>query len=444
MLLLELCLLPLLSAQVPAPQVPPGDVPRAQAAPTAEPADVAALAAAERAGADADVAVLAACTASPNAAVANRAAWLLARCLVPAATSPLQEVARASPHADARLLAMQALVRIGAPASVAVGCAALADQDRRVRTVAAQLLGRLRAPAGAPALLALLDRSSRLPAEDGPATDAAAALLALCDLADPANLLPAATTVHAGQQRGLGQALAFGFQTLSPKLDRPAEVTLLVAVLDHREALLRRYAITRLGELADPVSALALERRLASEGDELRPLVEVALARTRRQQHGRSDDGATLLASLREAWNGLSETQRLAAGVSGGVLLLLLACAAIAVALRRRAAAQYDSEAATELVAPSDEYLAELERQARELAEDPTADAAADAEPEQPPDQEAPADVFEVATATAPDSVDAGDATDCDAAQIPDGEVDELLDATEAAQHEAVAAARSR
>ena len=57
-------------------------------------------------------------------------------------------------------------------------------------------------------------------------------------------LLPAATAVQAGTTTGCGQALTFYFQYLSPKLPKAEEVSLLLSVLDHREAMLRRYGIS--------------------------------------------------------------------------------------------------------------------------------------------------------------------------------------------------------
>ena len=282
MRLLELCLLPLLSPQEPAPQpAVPSPAPAAETAVPSSSDDKQALAVQERAGEKADPAVLAALASSVDAAVGARAAWRLGACKGPAVLEALQTVATKSPHADARAHAMQALMKANDVGSTATAIAALEDADRRVRTFAAQALGRLRRPAAKEPLLGLLDHT-RTHAEPGVATDVQAALLALNDLAATDLLLRAATAVHDGKAEGAGAALAFCCQSMSPQMPRAEEVTFLLAVLGHREQLVRRYAISRIAELDEPSAAAALEGRLAQEGDELRPLVQIALAQVRK------------------------------------------------------------------------------------------------------------------------------------------------------------------
>lgn len=365
-LILSACLQPAPEPQK-APQGPP---PAAKV--EAEPAAVAALQDAVKKGAD-GLGTLAGLAAGEDAGVAARAAWQLGRSNEAAAVPLLADLAQTGKNAEVRVHAMAALLRLGNAGTAPVGVAGLDDADRRVRTLAAQLLGRLRRPDDAGALLAFVDRSCKREAGKADAattpTDVQAAILALHDMEATARLLPVATAVQQGKVNGLGEVLTFTFQDLSPKLPRKEESTLLLAVLDHQELLLRRYAIARLGELADPQTAPALERRLANEGPELRPLLEVALRRARGQQHGEAnaeEAGNPLVAR----WHTLSAP---AQGVAVGCgALALVAAVSIVVVMRRRRSVRVVAAAGTpralDLVAPSDEYLAELEADAEQLA----------------------------------------------------------------------------
>lgn len=413
MRLLELCLLSLLSPQESAPtaatpRAPRVAIPAPPAAPAPAPAapesqqdpapqdpasplpsgsaDAAALAAQERAGAKADLAELARLGTSDDADVAARAAWLLGRDQRPGRVELLQQLVGASPHADARVFAMQALVRLGDVASTPTGIAALEDPDRRVRTLAAQLLGRLRRPAAREPLLALLDHS-RTDDEPGPATDVQAALLALHDLEATDLLLRAATAVHDSRVEGAGTVLAYCCQGLSPKLGRRDELTFLLAILDHREPLVRRYAIGRLAELGERSTAGALEGRLAKEGNELRPLVEVAIAQIRKDKAAQPDDelqralqnAQALLATAKRTWNGWTPAQQgMAAGVPVVLMLLLL----VVRRGRRRAAAAAHAAATLAMVQPSEQFAEQAAAEAEALAaEAETAAETDDAEP---------------------------------------------------------------
>jgi hypothetical protein len=372
--LLELCLLSVLLPQDPAP------------APSSEQDPAARLAALALDSDSADAEELLRLCVGDDPAVARRACWLLARSNRPEHVSALTEVLRRSTDADVRLHAMQGLRRRATPDVRSAVVAALEDDDRRVRTLAVQTLARLAAAGVPPAdvvpeLLALVDRRVE-DAASGPATDVQAAVLTLSDLNATEHLLRMATAIHDGSALETGTSLAYCFQTLSPKLAPKDEVTTLVAVLNHREALLRRYAITRLAELADPTAASALEGRLATEGPELRPLVELALQQVRRdvQHRGggeveRAQLGVEALATkLAARWRALLPWQQ---ALAGGTPLLVVALGwALARGARRRRQQEHAFEVA-QLVQPSDEFLAE---------------AAAEAEAAQWIDEQAPVD----------------------------------------------------
>ncbi len=419
--LLELCLLPLLSPQEPAANGSPVTPAAAVAAPAPDP-DVLALLAAERLGANADVTVLATLASSKNETVAARAAWLLGRTKDQQTEALCGEVATKSPHAEARLQAMYALRNHGDTSAVTAGLQGLLDSDRRVRTIAAQLLGRLRRPTAVEPLLALLDRSRT--DRPGSATDLQAALLALHDLGAAEHLLRAATAIHDGKATGTGEALAFCFQDLSPQLERKQEITTLLAVLDHKEPLLRRFAIGRLAELGDPTTAPALQARLNQE-TELRPLVEVALVQLRGdEQEPSTDELERALTNVRHLaaraatrWAALTEMERWIGGTVPVALLVLLL---VTIRMRRRHAAAAAAAATAALVAPSDEYLEEMNAEAEALAEQTEAFEAATetfAEEGSPDAAEVDAD----AAATATDDEYAAVADQADADQADDG-----------------------
>lgn len=388
--LLELCLLPLLMPQQPAPQgnaaspapvaasqAPPGDAHTTTApAASADPTEVTALKAAELAITTIDLEQLANLTQSKNTAVVTRATWLLGKRKDARAFELLHELAKTAPAAETRLQAMSALLRHANPTSAATAIAGLDDEDLRVRSVAAQILGRLRNPAGAAPLLALLDRSKSGPPASTPAAtlDLQSAILALNDMVATEHLLTAATAIDLSKAPGTGPALTFYFQNLSAKLAPKDEALLLVAVLGHRESGLRRYAIERLADLADPTAVAALEGRLATEGPELRPLVEVAIARVRKQQHGEAaatNDAAPtdILQQLQHRWAAMSQNQQYVTAGFGGLFVL---CTFVVFSMwrrRRRDLLANDVPVVTDLVAPSDEYLEELEEEAAAAAD---------------------------------------------------------------------------
>jgi len=300
----------------------------------------------------------------------------LAKAKKGAANLFLQRVVAESRHADARTAAMQALLRSADVGVTSTAIGALEDADRRVRTLAAQTLGKLRRPTAVEPLLQLLDRTRKQadPAttDTATATDVQATLLALHDLGAADKLLRAATAVHDGHANGAGEALAYCLQELSRQLPRAEEQTLLMAVLDHREPLVRRFAIGRLAEL-DATSAIrALEGRLAKETDALRPLVEAALVQLRRDsmqqptdELARARQNATLLWHKAKAWwRAATPTEQ---GIAAGTPVFLLVVFVLLRRRRARAAAAAEAAAMTALVAPSEEYAEQVAAEAAEL-----------------------------------------------------------------------------
>jgi HEAT repeat protein len=383
--MLASCLLFVLTPQEPTPPTTgPTPVPVQVTAPQDAPSTLAAL---EKAGEKADQQQLVALTTGEDAAIAARAAWLLAKSKDKTALAALHEVTANSPHADARAQAMQALTRLQDVGSTATAIAALQDEDRRVRTLAAQLLGRTKRPSAIEPLLALIDES-RTGGEKGLATDLQAALLALNDLGAADSLLRAATALHDSPAEGTGEALAFCCQGLVPKLGKDEQVTFLLAILAHRETLVRRYAIGRLAELEDPATAKALEGRLATEGDELRPLVQMALAQIRKDklapptdEMARASHNLQALVHTTKTWWATLDTTAQAA-VAGGPVALLIVVALLLRGRRRRA--QAAAAAATiAMVQPSDEFVAQTAAEADRLAAD--AEALAETENEAAP-----------------------------------------------------------
>ena len=377
--LLELCLLSLMSPQAPTTPAPTAEAPAAVAAPTAAPAapaapgnDRDALVALERAGDKAPSEELVRLAAVEDPAIAARAAWILARGKDATRVEPLQRVVASSPHATARAQALQGLLRHHDVSSTATAIAALDDADRTVRTLAAELLGKLRRPTAIEPLLAVLDRA-RSGVQPGPATDLQAALLALHDIGASEHLLRAATAIQDGKAEDTGAALTFLLQGLAGKLDAARQQTLALALLDHRELLVRRFAIGRLAELGQPSAASALEGRLAKEGDELRPLVEVALAQVRKDDlQPPTDELERALLNARAIQHATVRWwQTLSPVAQGGVVAapVLLITVLWLLARRRRAAAAAASAAATvAMVQPSEEYVEQMAEEAEQLA----------------------------------------------------------------------------
>ena len=282
-----------------------------------------------------------------------RAAHVAGLAQIKDAVPRLGELVIERPELAVRRQAMKALVRLRDKRSVPASTAALGDDDEAVRALAARNLGRLGAVDARDALLLAVGRR---PSDGEEGNDRIDALLALADLGDPSVLGAAALSIDKASGR-LGESLAYMFQVLSPKLPREEEATALVDVLGHDSLLLRRYALQRLAKLAVPSTAKALEGRLATEGSELRPLVQVALDATRgdfsnSDSLGVMDRVQLLQTKLSRAWGGLDSTQQTV--FLGGGCVLLVALLAGFWMVRRRARAR-DSEQWAAMVAPSEQ-----------------------------------------------------------------------------------------
>jgi HEAT repeat protein len=215
---------------------------------------------------------------SDSPRVVARAIFALGKLRASKSVPRLIEVALQSTSIEVQQQAMRALLLFGDRRTIQASMELLASKDATVRKIAATNLGRLKASEARDVLNALAAKTDASRADD---EDSAAALLALGEIGDPAVLLLASSSCKSPGKRS-EEALVWLFQTLSPKLEGEGEETkALIAVLDHESTLLRRYAVQRLGDLRDPNAASALEGRLAQENDQLRPLVEVALASIR-------------------------------------------------------------------------------------------------------------------------------------------------------------------
>lgn len=358
--LIELCLLSAMTPQGPAAGAAAAPT-EAPAAARAEQDPRALLAKLESAGQYADAAALTHVATGRDRATAERAAWLLATSTNDAHLAALPQVVATANTAAARLQALHGILLRGDISSTATAIAALEDDDRRVRAMAAQVLGKLRRPAAVEPLLRLLHAAECSP--DAEPTDAQAALLTLADLGASQHLLRMATDLADRELPRCGEALAYTFQELSPRLTPSEEATVLVAVLGHREPLLRRYAITRLTELDDPKSLAALDARLDVEGRELRPLLEVAVAQLMGSKDGAgaqlsplADRAASLGARAWSWWSSKRATDQAILCAIPTALLFGLWLIQRSLRIRARDA---QAHAAAALAAPSDGFEAD-------------------------------------------------------------------------------------
>lgn len=317
---------------------------------------------AREAGEKPDRDTLLALTACDDAAIAARAAWLLADTDGERYAGALPLVAQRSPHADARVQALAGFKPHFSVDDLQLAIDALEDDDIRVRTIAAQLLSKHRRPIAVEPLMQLVHERRNAPEnERDAATDVEAALLTLTDLEATDCLLRVATELEDGNVTSVGHALEFMFQKLSQKLPQQKEKTTLVAVLDHREMSLRRYAVVRLAEIGDPTTIAALEGRLAHESNEVRPLVEIAVAQLRSENSRPPENELDRVSSnarmmwrqSKDWWAGLDIVGKSA--VAGAPVLLLVLIVVVRRARRRRARAA-EALAAADLVRPSDDF----------------------------------------------------------------------------------------
>ncbi len=286
-------------------------------------------------------------------AVVARAAWALGEVKGEAAVPRLVQLVRDGSSLDVRRHALRALWKMHDPRSVRASIEALSDDDAQLREIAATNLGELRANEAKEHLLDLVGRTVDGDQHDD--SDRAAALLALTAIGDPETLVPAATTLK-DASKVEDQALAWMFQTLSPKLDQEREAKTLIAVLDDDSSLLRRYAIQRLGELRAKTAVKALESRLASESPELRGLVEVSLTAIR----GVGPQGdAKLPFDVKALWSQARtqfEDPRIRAAAVAG-LAALVVIAMMFVLLGRRRRRRLEAEQWASFVEPSDGFV---------------------------------------------------------------------------------------
>ena len=349
-------------APTPVTAAPTTTEPAATATPTPPQDPAAVVATAEQAGDSFD---------GDDEALANRAVAVLGKAKKGAGSPFLQQIVANGKHGTTRALAMQALAKAPEVGITSTAIEALGDSDRRVRTFAAETLGKLRRPAAVEPLLAVLDRT-RTEAQPGVATDVQAALLALHDLGAADKLLRAATAVHDGKAEGAGEALAFFLQERSHGLPRNEELTLLLAVLGHREQLVRRFAIGRLAELGERSAAVALEKRLGVENDQLRPMLEAALLQLRHDPLQQPTDELALAKDNAKKlwhkattwWNAASPTEQ---GIAAGTPVALLLLAWLLGRRRRAQAAAEEAAAMAAMVAPSEEYADQVAAEAAEL-----------------------------------------------------------------------------
>jgi HEAT repeat protein len=377
----------------PAPAVEAGAADQAPDSATAgsqDDAELATLHALEKAGKDADLDAIERLTRSPDLAIARRATWLLGRHPASQRAELLRDLARDSRDGEIRTLALTALQKSIDDKVAAVAADRLVDADPRVRIAAAQLLGRVRTDAAQDALLAFVQRTAQAATATTDSRDLTAALVALHDLAASRHLLPVAEAMRGTAVTGGGQALAFYWQGLSPQLPAEQETTLLRAVLDHSEPLLRRHAISRLGELDCTAAVSALEQRLGVEGPELEPLVAATLRYLRRDTLADEADEvarakanlAALYGKAETTWHGLGrDGQLVVLGSAAGAALLLLVVAVVVQRRRRAAAHAAAASAAVALTQPSLPDVGDYDDGAYEDAIDEAIDEQYDDEP---------------------------------------------------------------
>ncbi|MBK8979303.1 MAG: HEAT repeat domain-containing protein [Planctomycetes bacterium] len=286
--------------------------------------------------------------------IVARVAWSLGRGGYAAAAPKLGDLAVAHPDTQVRLQAMAALRTLRAKAGYGAAIQGLADPDPTIRAQAAGLLGQLGDRNAIDPLVAFV--TSPRDDADRSAPDRALAILALADLGCTEGLGEVAAAIET-PTAAESQALAFAYQQLSPTLPKEQEVVALIGVLENPSPLLRRYAIQRLGELADPLATRALERSLARESKELRPLVEVSLAAVRGAVAAAADDRATAPtnAPAQSPWWKDRTVQQ--AGVAGlGALIVLGAGLSIVLRRLRR---RRDAEQWAGMVEPSEGFVEE-------------------------------------------------------------------------------------
>lgn len=334
--------------------------------------ELALLAQAEEAGKD-GLPSLKGLLMSEHPKISARAAWLLGKSKHKAAIPELIELAGGHGDSLPRRHALAALKRMPDTRALTVAGICATDPDLEIRTQAAALLGRIQSKSAADDLLALLALETTT---DQPRTDRVQALLALNDMDVQTALLPAATSIQ-NPDKATGEALTYYYQEQSPKLKRDTEVQILIAVLDHEVQTLRSFAIQRLAVLKAKSAVTALEARLATETDVLRPKVETALAAIRGQ--GTNSDQALdfweriktnserLWGKGLAYWQSLPQQTRSIATAAASFVGVMLVMLTLLIARRRR---RRRAEASAEWLEPSLGHAASTGEVLEEYPED--------------------------------------------------------------------------
>jgi hypothetical protein len=109
-------------------------------------------------------------------------------------------------------------------------------------------------------------------ANGAPSPDVPAALLALRDLAAADQVLAVARALDVAAVPGSGPALHYLCQELVPMLPPQPRLAALQALLSHREAAVRQFALTMLAELRDVTALPWVTARVAAEQGDLQAL----------------------------------------------------------------------------------------------------------------------------------------------------------------------------
>lgn len=283
--------------------------------------------------------------------VRARAAFLAGQLAIADAVPKLCTIVTNEPDTAAGRQAMATLAKLVDPRGRQAAIAALGCKTVETRAAAAFLLGKIRAQDAIDPLVNFLAGSG---SEGG--EDRIQALTALADIGVAACLVPAASACRSDDKK-VGAALAYLFQSLSSKLAPTEEAPKLMAVLEHPAPLLRRYAIQRLGELKEKSATAALEGRLAKEEPALQPLVRNALDAIRGPSATAVESPNAAEGVVRKLtlfWERQTPAQRtVLGGIVGVVVVVVLLSLLLVVRMRRMRA----GEAWASKVAPSPEFV---------------------------------------------------------------------------------------
>jgi HEAT repeat protein len=202
-----------------------------------------------------------------------------------AAVPALEALLRDGPS-QARIAAVDALVRIKAAVSVPAITALLRDEDAAVRIAAVDALVRIEAAASVPAITALL--------RDKDAAVRAAATRALAGMLPVKTALPAISALLSDESPRVRLAVAAALRTMDAA-DEPI-LAVLAELARHKDAYVREEAARVLG-LPGPAAsgaAVLLRRLLADQ----KPLVRLAAAMSLRELDGDPEVAAATIVAL--------------------------------------------------------------------------------------------------------------------------------------------------